>query len=196
MICKSNKNENEEENNHHYILKICNKFKQINIFVLYPTIFIKNTIYNSKEKIKQYISSRANKYATQNNIPKKSKGADKNFKNEKKLNKLEEKEEKVEKGPNKYFENTEILHVKVKISKNKYCDFKLKRYDDAFLTIQYFCEINNLDEKLIKPLIFKSLCAINTIYIIMNCDLDDENLDTLREIKNKSNKKIFNKNNK
>ena len=53
------------------------------------------------------------------------------------------------------------------------------------MTIQYFCEINNLDEKMIKPLIIKSLCAINTIYQVMNSKLNTENMEVLKEVKNK-----------
>ena len=80
-------------------------------------------------------------------------------------------------------ENTEILRVNVKISKDKNAIFRLKRYDDVFETIKIFCEINLIDEKLIKPLIIKSLSAMNTIYQIMNCKLDDENIKLLKSIK-------------
>ena len=84
---------------------------------------------------------------------------------------------------NPAFENTVILCVKVKISENNTAIFKLKRFDDIFLTIQYFIEINNLDEKYIKPLIIKSLCAINTIYKVMNCEIDKKNLEVLKQVK-------------
>ena len=86
---------------------------------------------------------------------------------------------------NPAFENTVILNVKVKISKDNIAIFKLKRFDDVFTTIQYFCEINNLDEKFIKPLIIKSLCAINTLYQLMNCNINKDNLELLQTIKNK-----------
>ena len=75
--------------------------------------------------------------------------------------------------------------MKVKIGENKFAYFKLKRFDDIFMTIQYFCEINNIDEKMIKPLIIKSLCAINTIYQVMNSKLNTENMEVLKEVKNK-----------
>lgn len=80
--------------------------------------------------------------------------------------------------------NTEILNVKVKISKDRTAIFKLKRYDDLFYTIKLFCEINNVDEQLIKPLIIKSLSALNTIYQLMNCKLDDKQINILKKIKN------------
>ena len=84
---------------------------------------------------------------------------------------------------NPAFENTVILCVKVKISENNTAIFKLKRFDDIFLTVQYFVEINNLDEKFIKPLIIKSLCAINTIYQVMNSEIDKKKLEVLKQVK-------------
>ena len=100
---------------------------------------------------------------------------------DKNLIKNEEIENKHKTNP--AFENTVILCVKVKISENNTAIFKLKRFDDIFLTIQYFIEINNLDEKYIKPLIIKSLCAINTIYKVMNCEIDKKNLEVLKQVK-------------
>ena len=101
---------------------------------------------------------------------------------DKNLIKNEEVENKHKTNP--AFENTVILCVKVKISEKNTAIFKLKRFDDIFVTIQYFCEINNLDEKYIKPLIIKSLCAINTIYKVMNCEIDKNNLEVLKQVKN------------
>ena len=84
---------------------------------------------------------------------------------------------------NPEFENTVILLVNVKISKDKIAIFKLKRYDDVFETIKLFCEINLIDENLIKPLIIKSLNTLNTIYQIMNCKLDNKQINLLKNIK-------------
>ena len=116
-----------------------------------------------------------------------------NNKDEKKLyndmtNSLNENNNKTKNETEEYkgnpdYENTEILRVNVKISKDKNAIFRLKRYDDVFETIKIFCEINLIDEKLIKPLIIKSLSAMNTIYQIMNCKLDDENIKLLKSIK-------------
>ena len=116
----------------------------------------------------------------------------KSFYNEKDKNKncnnicdLKENEKKEEKYiGNPAFENTVILNVNVKISKDRTAIFKLKRFDDLFLTIKLFCEINSVDEKLIKPLIIKSLSTLNTIYQIMNSKLDEHQINTLKEIKN------------
>lgn len=84
---------------------------------------------------------------------------------------------------NKYMENTEILKVQVKINKNETATFKIKRFDDLFLTISLFCEIYSIDEKLMKPIIMKVLSSLNTIYQIYNSDISKENIDTLKKIK-------------
>ena len=99
-------------------------------------------------------------------------------------NKKEIKNETEKYQGNPAFENTVILNVQVKLSKDRTEVFKLKRYDDLFLTIKLFCEINSVDEELIKPLIIKSLSTINTIYQIMNTKLDDEQINILKNIKN------------
>ena len=85
---------------------------------------------------------------------------------------------------NPIFENTEILKVNVKLSKDRTATFKLKRYDDLFLTIKLFCEINSVDEKFLKPLIIKSLSALNTIYQIMNSQIDTQQINVLKKLKN------------
>ena len=77
-------------------------------------------------------------------------------------------------------ENTEILNVNVKISKNKNVVFKLRRFDDLFLTVKLFCEINSIDEKFMKPIIIKALCALNNIYQIINTQLDEKNIKKLK----------------
>ena len=103
------------------------------------------------------------------------------FSNKEAKNDNQEGTEKYQGNPT--FENTEILNVQVKISKDRTAVFKLKRYDDLFLTIKLFCEINSVDEKLIKPLIIKSLSALNTIYQVMNSQLDNQQINVLKTIK-------------
>ena len=83
---------------------------------------------------------------------------------------------------NPEFENTEILRVEVKLSVDKKAIFRLKRYDDVFETIKVFCEINKIEESLIKPLIIKSLCTLNTIYLLMNSNLNRNQYNLLKEI--------------
>ncbi len=103
-------------------------------------------------------------------------------------NKISDKNEIYEVNPK--FENTEILRVCVKISKNKNAIFRLKRYDDVFETIKIFCEINSINEKLIKPLIIKSLSTMNTIYQIMNSTLNNEQIQIMTKIQKEKNKNL------
>ena len=84
---------------------------------------------------------------------------------------------------NPIIENTEILEVNVKIAKDKNAIFKLRRFDDLFLTVKLFCEINSIEEKLMKPIITKALCTLNSIYQIYNTQLDSRNIRVLQMLK-------------
>ena len=88
------------------------------------------------------------------------------------------------KNNNNNLENTEILNVNIKLSNDKIIIFKLRRFDDLFLTIKFFCEINSIDVKFIKPLITKLLCTLNTIYQIINSEISSEAITILKQIKN------------
>ena len=85
---------------------------------------------------------------------------------------------------NPIIENTEILQVNVKIAKDKNVIFKLRRFDDLFLTVKLFCEINSIEEKLIKPIIIQALCTLNSIYQIYNTQLDSKNIKILQMLNN------------
>ena len=62
------------------------------------------------------------------------------------------------------------------LSDNQTVMFKLKRFDDLFLTIKLFWEINSIEEKLINPIIIKSLLSIYTNYQIYNCEISSKNI--------------------
>ena len=83
---------------------------------------------------------------------------------------------------NAIFENTEILRVNIKISKDTIAVFKLRRYDDLFNTVKLFCEINCIKEELMKPIIIKSLEALNNIYRINNIKLSQKEINQLNLI--------------
>lgn len=85
---------------------------------------------------------------------------------------------------NPIVENTEILSVNVKIAKDKIVVFKLRRFDDLFLTVKLFCEINCIKEKFMKPIITKALCTLNSIYQIYNAKLDSKNIKVLKMLNN------------
>jgi len=80
-------------------------------------------------------------------------------------------------------ENTDILEINVKVSPKKTLTFKIRRYDDMFKTVKIFCEINNLDIKLIRPLIIYIIKALNSIYGIYNLKLKRDEIEFLKELK-------------
>ena len=82
-------------------------------------------------------------------------------------------------------ENTDILDIKVKVAPNKTLTFKIRRYDDMFRTVKIFCEINKLDIKLIRPLIIYIIKALNSIYGIYNLRLRRDEIEFLKELKEK-----------
>ena len=93
---------------------------------------------------------------------------------------------------NPILENTEILKIKVKMGKDKFALFKLRRFDDLFLTVKLFCEINSIEEKLIRPIITMVLCGLNSIYQIYNTKLEMNNINILRMVKNFNDFDVFN----
>ena len=82
----------------------------------------------------------------------------------------------------KVFENTLILSVKIKINKNKYVIFNLRKYDDLIKNIKSFCEYNHIDKKLIKVLTIKIFEALNNIYRLNNYILSKREINYLFNI--------------
>lgn len=80
-------------------------------------------------------------------------------------------------------ENTDILIVKVKVSKSEIIVFKIRRYDDMFKTIQMFCEINKINPQLEKPIILNVIKALNSIYAMYNINLSERDIQFLNSIK-------------
>ena len=137
------------------------------------------------------ISLSSNKEKDVSNEEKNEKNLNINLNNNFIKNKFDEDKNNIElkqkiQQSNKYLENTEVLHLKVKISENEIVTIKIKRYDDLFLTINFFCEIYSIDEQLMKPIILKTLSALNTIYQIYNCNISDENINILKMVKNRN----------
>ena len=89
-------------------------------------------------------------------------------------------------------ENTIILSLKLKLEKDKYIFFNLRKYDDLFETLKNFVELNNIKKELIKPLSEKIVESLNKISSLLNNKIsiyDREYLNSLNKlwIKNKSN---------
>lgn len=87
-------------------------------------------------------------------------------------------------------ENTIILSLKLKLEKDKYIFFNLRKYDDLFETLKNFVELNNIKKELIKPLSEKIVESLNKISSLLNNKIsiyDREYLNSLNKlwIKNK-----------
>ena len=61
-------------------------------------------------------------------------------------------------------ENTIILALKIKISKDEYIDFNLRKYDDLFESLNKFVSLNKIKRKLVKPLVLQIFKSINKIF--------------------------------
>lgn len=77
-------------------------------------------------------------------------------------------------------ENTEILSINIKVSENQYVMCKIRQFDDLFMTIKIFCEINQIESSFIRPLIVEVFCVLNSIYATMNTHLSNEDINYLR----------------
>ena len=92
-------------------------------------------------------------------------------------------------------QNTEILSVNVKKSRDEIVVFKLRRFDDLFQTVKLFCEIHKIKEELIKPIIIKALEAMNNVYTVMNNKISKDDVKLLERMKEmKVNNKVLKKN--
>jgi hypothetical protein len=85
-------------------------------------------------------------------------------------------------------ENTVVLVLKVKITLNYTAVFKVRKFDDLYVTAKIFCDIHNLGDHMVKPLIIKALYAMNAVYKIYNSTLNNDNVDYLSYLKVENNK--------
>ena len=90
--------------------------------------------------------------------------------------------------PVQIIENTVVLILKVKITPNYTAVFKVRKFDDLYVTAKIFCDIHNLGDRMVKPLIIKALYAMNTVYKIYNSNLNNENVFYLRYLQAENNK--------
>ena len=89
-------------------------------------------------------------------------------------------------------ENTVILTLKVKVAKNDYRYFNLKKYDDLFVSLEKFVDLNKIKQELVKPIVTKIFLALNKIFWLLNNKIgiyDRKYLTSLYKlwIKNKQN---------
>ena len=65
-------------------------------------------------------------------------------------------------------DNTVILTLKIKIAKNDFRFFNLKKYDDLFISLEKFFDLNKIDQSLVKPIVNKIFAALNKIFWLLN----------------------------
>ena len=90
-------------------------------------------------------------------------------------------------------DNTVILTIRIKVSKNDYRIFNLKKYDDLFISIQKFFDINKIKYELIRPTVIKIFSTLNKIFWLCNSKIgiyDQQYLKTLYKIWLKNGQKI------
>ena len=190
FISNINNKESNKENNNPNINKDYNN-NQVNnpnkiVFPIYPVMEVTNPL-TQKKKIKKQKKNKKFCLTSKEIDMKRTESAniDNDFlSNTEPYNKFNSVNDELI-GPiiNPIVENTEILRVIVKIAKDKSVIFKLRRFDDLFLTVKLFCEINSIEEKLIKPIITKALCTLNSIYQVYNTQLDSRNIKILQMLK-------------
>ena len=88
------------------------------------------------------------------------------------------------------FDQIKILNLKLKVSPNEYKTFNLNIYDDLFISLESFFEINKIRKDLIKPIILKIFYSLNKIFDLMNNRIglyDQEYLNSLYRLWKKNN---------
>ena len=61
-------------------------------------------------------------------------------------------------------ENTVILTLKIKVAPNDFRTFNLKKYDDLFISLEKFFDLNKIEQNLVKPIVTKIFEALNKIF--------------------------------
>ena len=90
-------------------------------------------------------------------------------------------------------ENTTILTLRIKIAKNDYRIFNLKKFDDLFISLQKFFDLNQIKQELIKPIVNKIFNALNKIFWLLNSKIgiyDQEYLNSLYRVWKKNKGRI------
>ena len=90
-------------------------------------------------------------------------------------------------------ENTVILTLKIKVAPNDFRTFNLKKYDDLFISLEKFFDLNKIQQDLVKPIVTKIFEALNKIFWLLNNKIgiyDQEYLNSLFKLWKKNNEQI------
>ena len=80
-------------------------------------------------------------------------------------------------------EDKVILAINIKISKEKYVFFQLKKSDDISSVLKKFCEDNEIEPQLNKYLSLNITKVLNYINAIKNLKLKNEEIELLNHIR-------------
>lgn len=95
-------------------------------------------------------------------------------------------------------ENTVILTVNLKVGPNDHRKFYLKKYDDLFVSLEKFFDLNKIKQDLVKPIVTKILNALDRTFYMFNSKIgiyDQEYLNSLYKLWKKNNEQIPKRNN-
>ena len=95
-------------------------------------------------------------------------------------------------------ENTVILTVNLKVGPNDFRTFNLKKYDDLFISLEKFFDLNRIKQDLVKPIVTKIFDALNRTFWLLNNKIgiyDQEYLNSLYKLWKKNNEQIPKRNN-
>ena len=81
-------------------------------------------------------------------------------------------------------ENTVILTLKIKVAPNDYRTFNLKKYDDLFISLEKFFDLNKLKQDLVKPIVTKIFIALNKIFWTLNNKIGNYDQEYLKSLHN------------
>ena len=90
-------------------------------------------------------------------------------------------------------ENTVILTLKIKVAPNDFRTFNLKKYDDLFISLEKFFDLNKIKQDLVKPIVTKIFAALNKIFWLLNNKIgiyDQEYLNSLHKLWIKNHEQI------
>ena len=132
------------------------QFSMNNLIPPHSTAFSLNTQYQYEQHTKRHQDNNNNNNGCTSSIGSK-KGNNKCYYN--KFNTPSE---------NSHNENTLILTLRIKIAKGDYRVFNLKKFDDLFISIQKFFDMNQIKHDMVKPIVNKIFKALNKVFWLLN----------------------------
>ena len=82
------------------------------------------------------------------------------------------------------FENTEVLRLKIKVRKNEYKRFSVRKYDNIFITLENFLKINHISIFLLRPIAISIFKAMSRISLVFNCTLSQKDITYINQLNN------------